>query len=358
MNNNEIIELNKKEKELDEKIKCIDETIKQYRKQLIEYKESHLEEFKDKNTQITDIHAIGSFKALKIEKAKRDALKKEKEKILEIRKEEKKKVQEKLNYVQETIKQYKKQLQEYKESHLEEFKDKNTQITDIHAIGSFKAIRIEKEKERELQEIVKLLNYGEKVEERLIDIKVSKELSNIQNNEQPKKITSKKDNSVLKDRTVVKKENREKEENIQAIQIEDNKSIKIIDFDKEKDLLDISKNKENKGIAKINKGKETSRSKIFDKIKQIRKIIKKKKSRQENTEEFQKQNNQTKTKFEMEMEKAFKESIHCELTEEQRSKIREEEKRSKIRQEAMRAMNKDVRESIINGTGCKIYRGL
>lgn len=163
MNNNEILEMNKKEKELDEKLKYVNETMEQYKNQLREYKESHPEEFNNKDTEITDINAIGSIKALRIEKEKRDKLQEEKDTLTKIREEEKKQVQAKLEYVQGTIEQYKNQLIEYKESHLEEFNNKDTQITDIHAIGSLNALKIEIEKEKQLQEKMKILNFDEEI---------------------------------------------------------------------------------------------------------------------------------------------------------------------------------------------------
>ena len=159
MNNNEILEINKKERELNEKLEYVNETIEQYKSQLQEYKESHLKEFEDPKAEITDIHAIGSIKALRMEISNRDSLQEEKDKITKQREEEKAKVQEDLDYVQGTIEQYKKQLREYKESHSKEFEDSKTEITDIHAIGSIKALRMEMGKEKQLQEKMKLLNF-------------------------------------------------------------------------------------------------------------------------------------------------------------------------------------------------------
>ena len=181
MNNNEILEMNKKEKELDEKLKYVNETVEQYKKQLREYKESHLEEFSNKDNEITDIHAIGSIKSLRIEKAKRDELQEEKDNLTKIREEEKKKVQEKLEYVEGTIEQYKKQLREYKESHPEEFSNKDNEITDIHAIGSLKALKIETEKQKQLQEKMKILNFDEQ------EISINKEEKSVDEEEKQSK---------------------------------------------------------------------------------------------------------------------------------------------------------------------------
>ena len=161
MENNEILEINRKEKELNEKMEYIKGTIEQYKGQIQEYKNSHPEEFKDENTEITDIHAIGSIKALRIEIENRNKLQEEIDEITKIRENEKKQVKDQLTYVQGTIEQYKKQIQEYKDSHSKEFENEDTEITDIHAIGSIKALRIELEKEKTLQDKMKLLNLEE-----------------------------------------------------------------------------------------------------------------------------------------------------------------------------------------------------
>ena len=168
MDNNEILELNKKEVVLKEQLAYVNGTVEQYQKQLREYKESHKEEFKDKKAEIKDIHTIGSIKALKIELEKRNKLQEEINQIINLKNKEKVKTQQELDYINNTIEQYKNQLREYKESHKEEFKDKKTEIKDIHAIGSIKALRIELEKRDKLQRKMELLDSkeNEKVDEK------------------------------------------------------------------------------------------------------------------------------------------------------------------------------------------------